>query len=656
MTLEQIPLLSWIRLAAGLFLFLGPGSLLLSFSVFRKDLDRTARLLVSFGFSVALWAILLSITSLLRLKIQPGLAIAAFIVCWALSIRKNKDWVVSLRTFRWNKDSGYRLTLWLFLFIAFLSRLWIVRHEVAGLGSDSYHHTLFTQMVMDQGMLPQNYGADSPIITFTYHFGFHAASAFLGWVSGIPSRLLLLVFGYILVVLCSAAVGLAAEKMVDSKYAGVIAAVLTASFFVFPAYMLLWGRYTQLTGLTLMALFLALFWLWIKGRFSKTGIIELGILAAGTGLVHYRMVALTAVAAVVLTMVNVVGQTIKIEWKNILTRGMTLILMAALGLLPWLFHIWKAYQTGYPVISAPPEEFYFSLQRLGQEAINYPLNTIMLILLGASLLAGWLNQSKIVIAMTLWSLLAYLPSGKVMLLDTVSLVISLFVPAAVIIAWGVDYFIGILIRLKVSSIIQTGVTALILAIMAVSGLYTTLKYPVPIYSFLTVPDLQAFDYIKEELPADAKFMVNLYRFPFSDILMIGSDAGYWIPLLTDRQTVVPPMAFTIERVSDPEFPDDLRKLEGLNGQLTTEEGQKLLADEKITHVYIGARGTPINPEELLKSPYFRVVYEEGPIYIFEVLEQPQISKGKNFPSVAVGMERFVILSPNLKYSKMISYD
>ena len=176
------------------------------------------------------------------------------------------------------------------------------------MGSDSYHHTLFTQMIMDQGMLPQNYGADSPIITFTYHFGFHASAAFLGWVSGIPARLLILVFGYILVVLCSAAVGLAAEKMVGSKLAGVIATVLTASFFVFPAYMLLWGRYTQLTGLTLMSIFLALFWVWLKDGYRRMGIVELGILAAGTGLVHYRMVALAAVGAIALGLAAMVGQ------------------------------------------------------------------------------------------------------------------------------------------------------------------------------------------------------------------------------------------------------------------------------------------------------------------------------------------------------------
>src|SRR3972149_610250 len=126
MTLEQIPFLSWVRLAAGLFLFLGPGNLLLSFSAFRKALDRSAKLIVSFGYSAALWAILLSITNLLQLKIPSTLAIAIFILCWALSFWKNKGWIVSFKAIRWNRASGYRLFLWIFLFLAFVSRLWIV--------------------------------------------------------------------------------------------------------------------------------------------------------------------------------------------------------------------------------------------------------------------------------------------------------------------------------------------------------------------------------------------------------------------------------------------------------------------------------------------------------------------------------------------------
>ena len=620
MTLEQISILSWVRLAAGLILFAGPGFFLLSFSSFRKKLDFSAKLIVSFGFSTALWAIFLSVTSLLGIRIPAILAVVLFGICWGVGIWKSKGWSIPVKSFKITRTTVYTVLLWGFLILAFISRLWIVRHEVAGLGSDSYHHTLFTQMIMDQGMLPQNYGADSPVITFTYHFGLHASAAFLGWVSAIPARLLLLVYGYILVILCSAAVGLAAEKMIGTKIAGFAAAILTASFFVFPASMLLWGRYTQLIGLTLMTIFLALFWLWIKEGFANGGILELGVLAAGIGLAHYRIVTLTAVAAIVMVLVSIPGDEFKRIWKKTTLRGMLLILVAAAGLAPWLFHIWKAYQTGYPVITAPPTEAYFSLQRLGQEILNYPLNLVGLILLGASLLAGWLTRSRIVIAMTLWSVISLIPSRYLMLLDTISVVISLFVPAAIVIAWGLQAVVHSLNKINLPKAARMGLAPLLLFLLAMNGIWATLAYPVTLDGYLSPSDLKAFAYIAEQLPEDARFAVNLERFPFSDLLMVGSDGGYWLPLLTNRQTVVPPMTFTNERVASPDYADKLRRMEQLNGQLASDEGLELLAEENIGYIYIGERGGQIRADDLMSSPHFKVVYEDKPLYIFEVVQ------------------------------------
>ncbi|MHB8775656.1 MAG: hypothetical protein ACYC6U_11195 [Bellilinea sp.] len=621
MTLEQISILSWVRLAAGLILFAGPGFLLLSFSPFRKKFDFSAKLIVSFGYSAALWAIFLSVTSLLGIRIPAIPTVVLFAICWGVGIWKSKGGRIPVKSLKITRATTYTLLLWGFLILALISRLWIVRQEVAGLGSDSYHHTLFTQMIMDQGMLPQNYGADSPVITFTYHFGFHASAAFLGWVSAIPARLLLLVYGYILVILCSAAVGMAAEKMIGTKIAGFTATILTASFFVFPAFMLLWGRYTQLTGLTLMTIFLAVFWLWIKDGFTKAGILELGVLAAGIGLTHYRIVTLTAIAAIVMTLVSIPGNEFKQVWKKAIIRGMLLIWVAAAGLAPWLFHIWKVYQTGYPVITAPPAETYFSLQRLGQEILNYPLNLVGLILLGASLLAGWLMRSRIVMAMTLWSVISLIPSRYLMLLDTVSVVISLFVPAAIVIAWGLQAIVNSLDKIILPKAVKLGLAPLLLFLLAMNGIRTTLAYPVTLDGYLRPLDLKAFAYITEQLPADAKFMVNLYRFPFSDILMVGSDGGYWIPLLTNRQTVVPPMTFTNERVASPDYADKLRQMEQLNDQLTSDEGLELLAKENIGYIYIGERGGQIDPAPLFASPHFRLVYDDRPVLIFKFMKQ-----------------------------------
>lgn len=618
-TLDQIPPVSWLRLAVGIIIFLGPGQLLLTFSTFKKELNGSFSFVVSFGYSVALWAILLGFTNLLNIRISSGTVITLFLLCWVACIWMRRFWKKPIRKNSFSKESLFQLILWLFLAIIFIIRLWIVRHESAGLGSDSYHHTLITQMIMDQGGIPKDYGSGYPIITFTYHYGFHATAAFLGWVSGIPTRLLLLIVGYVMVVLCSVAVGFTAEKMVGTKLAGMVATILTAGFFVFPSFMLLWGRYTQMTGLTLMTVFIGLFWLWIKGGYSKSGIVELGILAAGTGLTHYRIVALTAVGVLVIAVVTMLGKEFRdfSRWKTMLVRGALLILIALTCSAPWLIHLWQASLVGHPIVSAPPEELYFSLDRFEPEVIHFPFNTISFIIFGISLLAGWFTKNKIVIALSLWSIIVLIPSRNSILLDTISVIISLFVPIGIIMAWGISTVNEKINNGKTFIAIKKVFAPLLLLTLAIASIAGILNFPTPLYSFLYPSDIRAFEYIDEHVPTDAKFMVNLNRFSFSDILMVGNDGGYWIPLLTKRQSVAPPMTFTAEKVSDLTYPDRLRAMERLNSQLTSEEGLEMLDKENITHVYIGERGGPINPAELLNSQYFELVYEDGPVYVFE---------------------------------------
>lgn len=333
---------------------------------------------------------------------------------------------------------------------------------------------------MDQGAIPEDYGPGYPMVTFTYHYGFHATAAFLGWVSGIPTRLLILAMGYIIIALCSLAVGFAAEKMIGTKTAGMIAAILTAAFFVFPSYMLLWGRYTQSTGLTLMAIFLGLFWLWIKHGFTKSGIVELGILAAGIGLTHYRIVALTAIGALVIALISMIGEEKRDQWKTLISRGLSLVLITLVCSAPWLFQLWRASQMDYPIITAPATDSYFSIKRLGAGALNFPLNKASLIFLSASMLFGWLRRNKIVIALSIWSFIALIPSQNVVLLDTVSVVISLFVPFGIIIAWGINALIDKIHESGAHLVIKAVSAPVILFTLAIRSIYTITTYPPPI--------------------------------------------------------------------------------------------------------------------------------------------------------------------------------
>ena len=113
-------------------------------------------------------------------------------------------------------------------------------------------------------------------------------------------------------------------------------------------------------------------------------------------------------------------------------------------------------------------------------------------------------------------------------------------------------------------------------------------------------------------------MVNTYHWDFMPDFIIGIDAGYWLPLLADRQTVTMPMTFSIERGATPNLLPDLVALDSLNGQLTTPAAVRALRSAGITHVFVGAKGGNIDVEALLASPAFERLYSDAGSYVFRL--------------------------------------
>jgi len=617
MTLDQLPLLLWIKLAIGLLIFLGPGFLTLQFSSFRKELDFSFILVAAFGLSLGEWTVLLGLTNLLGLRTLPAIVISLFLLCWAAGLLVQKPWQHSFK-----KSPPFkldRIALWLILTIGLVISLWGIRNEVAGLGSDSYHHTLITQMIMDQGRLPQDYGSFLPIISFRYHYGFHALAAFLGWVSGIPTRLVVLILGPVLISLCAASVALLTEKMTDNRLAGLTAAIFVAFTCVFPTHFLNWGRYTQLTGLTALSVFLALFWIWMRNGYLIRETPLLALIAVGIGLSHYRVVTFGAVGAVVLVLAWGVGLYQWLDWKKIFTRGLVLVAFAMVAAAPWVIHLVATDQIGYPVPVAERSDFYFSLERLGDALVQYPTNLPSLIIAGVVALIGWFRRDRLIIALTSWFVIVLLPSRHIVLIDTISVVISAFIPIAIIMGIGLVYLCRLLDKV-IHANFQHIIVISLLFILLLGGLAANLTSPIVNDGLLHPVDLPAMEFIRQETSTDAYFYVNMFHFPFSDTLIVGSDAGAWIPLLAQRRVSLPVLNYYIERLNDPTWVDRLCQLDQLNGDITSEAGLALLRAEGITHVYIGDRGGVIQPASLLSSPDFKLIYQDQTVYIFELIK------------------------------------
>lgn len=152
------------------------------------------------------------------------------------------------------------------------------------------------------------------------------------------------------------------------------------------------------------------------------------------------------------------------------------------------------------------------------------------------------------------------------------------------------------------------------------------------YAMVTRPDRRAMEFIREETEPEALFLVEGFR-AFYNTTAVGSDAGWWIPLLARRDNTMPPLyALGSEVPLDASYShqivETVAALETIS--LNTGEGVELLCELGVSHVYIGQLQGLVgltwlnqlySPQELLGQPAYQLVYHQDRVYIFEL--QPE---------------------------------
>jgi hypothetical protein len=147
------------------------------------------------------------------------------------------------------------------------------------------------------------------------------------------------------------------------------------------------------------------------------------------------------------------------------------------------------------------------------------------------------------------------------------------------------------------------------------------------YALVTRPDLKAIEWLKHATPDNAYILVNSF-FAYGGSAIVGSDGGWWLPLLAQRQTTLPPLPYVAERSAIPNYRDWINALwrqindAGINDPGTLE----MLRQRKVTHVYIGQRQGSVNSwdnkidlNELVSNPSFHPIYHQDRVWVFEFI-------------------------------------
>ena len=396
----------------GLFLFIMatllftlPGNALLVLLPPGEEFDLTQRLILSMGLSLALFPLLLFISSKLGFGLDGAKAVGLLVVCggvscWGLyrAVRRSQI-VTNSFTIHYSPFTIHHSpALLTFVFALSLAvRLLMIRGMPYPAWSDSYHHTIISQMIAEGGVIPQSYRPYIPIDTFAYHFGFHSTVAFFHWVTGMSVPQAVLVVGQILNGLAALSIYLLTRYLTKDRWAALASALIAGLLSIMPAYYVNWGRYPQLGG---QVIFPVAAVLTIKclgsTKLDYKCLILTALAAVGLFLTHYRVLLFYGLFVVLYLFCE--SWLVRRELRRVVGLWLRAFLLALLSLIivaPWLTRLISEFAVKIP--QAPVHSFQLdpAYNLISWDIItSLGLRPFLLIIAGLGALLGFWRRDK----------------------------------------------------------------------------------------------------------------------------------------------------------------------------------------------------------------------------------------------------------------------
>lgn len=621
-----------------------PGSLILTLTRTRINLPNQGfftRLAIVLALGLCLWPILWQYLSLLGLHWSSTALWLVLIIGWAVTItlalknRKSTNYqryplppIISGIFYRQLPSHqspntkhqspavsfAANYALLALLLLAFAARFLAVRDLAFPPWVDASRHGLITAVMTETGQVIDDYQPYLDVDRFPYHYGFHTISAGLAQMTDHPLPELLLGLGQLLNSLVPLTIYAAAYLISHRRWAGWTAAFFVALPFFFPAYYATWGRMTQLTGVIVLPILLALTWKLVRGAKQWRGSWWLvSILAAGLFLIHFRVFLLYVVFA-------------GIVWLFSFGRnGRRLIPAGILALLLIAPRVWQLLADANPARAVSSNLPGYNDFPVGYVTVGW--ERPFLILGGVALLLAVIAVIRrrqwafAPLFLVIWAgVTAVLLSGSRLGLPETSLInvnaayIVLFVPLALLLGivgertWHWFMQRHWLVRAAVSLIFGVGLTA-----AAGFGLHQQLTILNAETILALPPDQDGLEWLADNTPPNARFAVNSFLWLGST--WAGQDGGAWIVPLTGRSSTTPPADY----IYDPGLAENVNAFNNLIKSWGT-WADPLIADQLreqgVTHVFVGARGGFMDPAELAQNPEMRVLYGRDGTFVF----------------------------------------
>lgn len=630
--------LVWLALAAVLFVL--PGWVLLGStwaewpSAFWGE-----RLGLATGLSLAMYPLLFLWTNLVGLQLGFGYAIlpAGLALIWVgtRAVRAINDCkAFSPRAGLPSLKMGWAdLALWIVIGLIFAVRFYIARPLSVPLWGDSYHHTLITQLLLDNKGLFQSWQPYADLNSLTYHFGFHSLAAVFAWASGLDAVQAVLRFGQILNGLAVLAIYPLVTRLSRNRWAGIAGLVVAGLLAPMPLAYINWGRYTQLAGQAILPAIIVLGLSTLNSEQKDKKILwAIGLAIGGLALTHYRVLILAVLFFIPALLIKS-SIPIKSRFWKVAQTG----LWGGLFFLPWFIHIYGGRilanfggQLNTPASAV--SSFIEQYNSVGSITEYLPMG-LWLFMIAAMGWALW-RRDRIAIVILGWLALVVLATNPAWFnlpgtgaISNFAILIASYIPAGIFCGAAVGWWVQKYLPER-----YTGVfSAALLVILVFAGAYGLRQQVNTVqardFSLATRPDLRAAAWVRQNIAPDSTILVN--SFPaYGGTTIAGSDGGWWLSYLSGRQTTLPPLVYGLESSPRPDFARSVNALTDLilDQDIHSAATMAELSRRGIGYIYIGQlQGRsgyggpyPLEPAALLTDQHYAEIYHQDRVWVFKI--------------------------------------
>ncbi len=623
-----------LRLIAVLILmFTLPGWAMLAIKDSWRQWSALQRWCIAISASIAFYPVLFYVArfALPFLTLGPYKLGALLIACSAFIAWR-------MRT-EWRETFAFEQTEWIAIALfgmTLFTRFWIIRDHPYPAWSDSLHHTLLTQLTATQGQLPINMEPYFPIPLGQYHLGLYSLSTIVQWLARVPAHTALLWTAQALNGLCGLSVYLALDRKVGRT--GAIVGTATVGLLSHqPAFHVNWGRFTQLSSQTIVLVAWVVTYEaikswkqpWTEHRAQivwNTGMATL--LNSAVFLLHFRVAGFYAP----LLIISVAWEMWKArEEKRVryVALGTTILGVCSLAIIsPVLWDALRIYvstrltpiQISFDEIVNTTESFYeFSWQMVLIVAARSWLISLTVL----SSIIALLRRNKTAIMMLLWTAAllclgqAYLLRISLIAFTNMGAVLAiLYLPISLVVGIAAEESLTITPS-RWRDLARRAIVALVL-IASFAASHIRVTEIIPFRHLITSADITAMDWINKNTPSDATFAVNTYF--WLPLAPHGTDAGYWIPYFTGRQTTAGAM---ILNLADWNYKELVIKMSQAEERLETDNtAVEDLRNFGVDYVYIGKKGDFSGPgldaARIAQAEGVSVVYQHNSVHILKI--------------------------------------